>query len=381
MEAGDDPLAVGHDEALVLDHVIGGKPTAAFADAHRPARQMDPDPNADSTLHLVIEPGASGPQIGVVGGGRTARQRKLGQRNHRRNPDMIGGDPAPNGIEGREPLEEVRVLSAGYGPGQGLGEVMVGIDQTGEEQVTGQVDHLVGGIGQQGRRTDLLDPPVAGEHGAVGYLGAALVHRHQQRGVAEQQRPHGRRRYRDHMTLGDHSIETLSERLRPVIDRIAARYPGESERRQPVHTVYGGAHLFRAGTAPKLGELARKALQTYAPNGEALGAALGMAGGGDLPARVYQRVVDKLEREPVEDFRLDFEDGYGNRPDDEEDGHARSAAAEVATAVGEGTAPPFIGIRIKPFSADLHRRSLRTLDIFMTTLVEQAGGFDQMASS
>ena len=99
-----------------------------------------------------------------------------------------------------------------------------------------------------------------------------------------------------------------------------------------------------------------------------------MAGGGDLPARVYQRVVDKLEREPVEDFRLDFEDGYGNRPDDEEDGHARSAAAEVATAVGEGTAPPFIGIRIKPFSADLHRRSLRTLDIFMTTLVEQAGG-------
>ncbi|MFQ5723653.1 MAG: hypothetical protein ACE5G6_04105, partial [Terriglobia bacterium] len=25
----------------------------------------------------------------------------------------------------------------------------------------------------------------------------------------------------------------------------ARRYPGESGRRQPVHTVYGGAHLFR----------------------------------------------------------------------------------------------------------------------------------------
>ncbi len=141
-----------------------------------------------------------------------------------------------------------------------------------------------------------------------------------------------------------------------------------------MHTVYGGAHLFTAATAPKLGELARRALQTHAPDAETLGGALGMLRTADLVERVYQRVVDKLEREPVEDFRLDFEDGYGNRPDDEEDGHARSAAIEVAAATAEGTAPPFIGIRIKPLSADLHRRSLRTLDLFLTTLVEKSGG-------
>jgi len=64
---------------------------------------------------------------------------------------------------------------------------------------------------------------------------------------------------------------------------------------------------------------------------------------------VYNRVLEKLKREPVEDFRIDFEDGYGNRPDAEEDGHAESAALEVARGMQEGSLPPFIGIRIKPF--------------------------------
>ncbi|HEX2370753.1 MAG TPA: phosphoenolpyruvate kinase [Acidimicrobiia bacterium] len=174
------------------------------------------------------------------------------------------------------------------------------------------------------------------------------------------------------MTLGYQTIDRLSERLRPITDRIAARFPGESGKRQPVHTVYGGAHLFTAATAPKLGELALRALQTYAPDAATLRGALGMTGDTALIERVYERVVDKLAREPVEDFRLDFEDGYGNRSDEEEDGHARSAAAEVAKAATAGTAPPFIGIRVKPFSADLHRRSLRTLDLFLTTLVESS---------
>ena len=83
------------------------------------------------------------------------------------------------------------------------------------------------------------------------------------------------------------------------------------------------------------------------------------------------RVLDKLKREPVEDFRIDFEDGYGNRPDDEEDGHAESAASEVAQGLAAGTLPPFIGIRIKPLSNELHARSLRTLDIFVTALTKR----------
>src|SRR5919204_1733895 len=93
-----------------------------------------------------------------------------------------------------------------------------------------------------------------------------------------------------------------------------------------------------------------------------------------LAHTVYTRVVEKLRRETVEDFRIDFEDGYGNRPDAEEDGHAEAAAREVAAGMRAGTLPPFLGIRIKPFTEELHARSMRTLDIFLSTLLAEAGG-------
>jgi len=93
-----------------------------------------------------------------------------------------------------------------------------------------------------------------------------------------------------------------------------------------------------------------------------------------LAHTIYSRVWEKLKREPVEDFRIDFEDGYGNRPDPEEDGHAESAAIEVADGMAAGTLPPFIGIRIKPFTEELRARSMRTLDIFVSTALEKANG-------
>jgi len=79
-------------------------------------------------------------------------------------------------------------------------------------------------------------------------------------------------------------------------------------------------------------------------------------------------VREKLQREPVEDFRIDFEDGYGARPDEEEDAHAVAAAKELAQAMNSGEAPPFIGIRVKPLTEELRDRSIRTLDIFITSL-------------
>jgi citrate lyase beta subunit len=157
----------------------------------------------------------------------------------------------------------------------------------------------------------------------------------------------------------------------------ARAYPGEGGARQPVHTVYGGAHLFQFDSAPKLGALALRALEEHAPTGAAFADAVGLPAPEGRPASgfaetVHARVVAKLRREPVEDFRIDFEDGYGNRPDAEEDGHARAAAAEVARGAREGTLPPFVGIRIKPISPELGARSLRTLDLFVTALVREA---------
>jgi citrate lyase beta subunit len=145
-------------------------------------------------------------------------------------------------------------------------------------------------------------------------------------------------------------------------------YPGESPNRQPVHTVYGGAHLFKSNAAQKLGEVGLRTLKEYAPEPEIFGKILDL---GDLSQTIYDRVQEKLRKEPVEDFRIDFEDGYGNRPDSEEDQHSELAALEVAKGMEEKTLPPFIGIRIKPFSQELTPRSVRTLDIFLTALSQK----------
>ena len=205
-------------------------------------------------------------------------------------------------------------------------------------------------------------------------------------------------------SLSNESLADLTNRLRGANEDFTGHYPGETGRRQPVHTVYGGAHLFKSDSASRLGSLARRSLDQFAPDFVSFARAVDLPGSDELPetfddatelvaflknepdrARkekkaawlahmIYRRVSEKLQREPVEDFRIDFEDGYGNRPDDEEDGHAVSAATETAEGSKNGTLPPFIGIRIKPFNEELRARSFRTLDIFVTTLVERNNG-------
>ena len=205
-------------------------------------------------------------------------------------------------------------------------------------------------------------------------------------------------------SFSDEALSDLIAPLRQANEEFTRQYPGETGRRQPVHTVYGGAHLFKADSAKRLGTLAQRALDQFAPDFLTFAKALNIRGAEQLPetmddaaelvtdlekgpepARresnsawlahtIYNRVSEKLRHEPVEDFRIDFEDGYGNRPDDEEDEHAAAAAVEVAKGSKEGTLPPFIGIRIKPFNEELRARSFRTLDIFVSTLLDENHG-------
>ncbi|HEX3252445.1 MAG TPA: hypothetical protein VHS05_23610, partial [Pyrinomonadaceae bacterium] len=188
-------------------------------------------------------------------------------------------------------------------------------------------------------------------------------------------------------SFSDDALPDVIAPLQQANEEFMRQYPGETGRRQPVHTVYGGAHLFKADSAKRLGTLAQRALDQFAPDFLTFAKALNVRGADQLPETmddaaelvtdlekgpepmrresnsawlahtIYNRVSEKLRREPVEDFRIDFEDGYGNRPDDEEDGHAAAAASEVAKGSKEGTLPPFIGIRIKPFNEELRARS------------------------
>lgn len=172
------------------------------------------------------------------------------------------------------------------------------------------------------------------------------------------------------MSLPADTLRGLHERLARANLAQTLLYPGDRAMRQPVHTLYGGAHLFKQDSLMKLGELARHSLGEYAPNASTLAAALELTP--EIGQAIYLRLVDKLTREPIEDYRIDFEDGYGNRLDAEEDGHAESAARAAATALSAHSMPAVFGIRIKPLTEDLRERSVRTLDIFFTALTRHA---------
>ncbi|MBA2539905.1 MAG: phosphoenolpyruvate kinase [Deltaproteobacteria bacterium] len=172
-------------------------------------------------------------------------------------------------------------------------------------------------------------------------------------------------------TLPPKKLSKALEHVQSAQAKVAKLYPGDSGARQPIHTVYGGAHLFTADTARKLGELSFRSLDS-APDPALFAEVVGIQQ--DLADKVYERVAEKLKREAVEDFRIDFEDGYGNRSDEEEDGHAITAAQQVATGMAQSSLPPFLGIRIKPLTRELAARSLRTLDIFLTEMLDKSNG-------
>jgi citrate lyase beta subunit len=204
------------------------------------------------------------------------------------------------------------------------------------------------------------------------------------------------------MSLLDEARDTL-QTLASANRAFTALYPGPSAERQPVHTVYGGAQLYRWDITSRLGRSALHTLHTYGADPLEFARGVGLIGPGTASAlpgsetlrarferepatlrkeqpeawlafAVHERVLSKLEREPVEDFRIDFEDGFGARPDEEEDATAQSAARELARSMKEGTVPPFIGIRIKCFNSEWTQRGVRTLELFLSTLLAETGG-------
>ena len=114
-------------------------------------------------------------------------------------------------------------------------------------------------------------------------------------------------------------LKTIFYALETANNNFTTHYPGDNEQQQPIHTLYGGAQLYKAGTTKKIGELSEKAFIQYAPNSQTLAQALNLPGDEQLWQQIHSRVTHKLKTCAVEDYRIDFEDGYGNRPDDEED--------------------------------------------------------------
>ncbi|MBL7995408.1 phosphoenolpyruvate kinase [bacterium] len=206
-----------------------------------------------------------------------------------------------------------------------------------------------------------------------------------------------------HRSLSSETEQQVLASLKAANEQFAQIYPGDSLGHQPVHTFYGGAHLFKSDTISKLGKLALNVMHVNAANFAEFAKAVGLPGSKKLPVSkkqleilrkkvekeesllesknksawiantVYNRVIKKLTREPIEDYRIDFEDGFGYRTDAEEDHEAMRTAQETASAMEQNLLPPFFGIRIKSFSEQSKRRAMRTLDIFLTIYLEKSG--------
>ncbi|GAA3586147.1 DUF6986 family protein [Kribbella ginsengisoli] len=160
----------------------------------------------------------------------------------------------------------------------------------------------------------------------------------------------------------------LDRRLADADAALATLYPGDRGVRQPIHTVYVPADRFLVGTVDEWAEQARAVLREHGGSVAELTEVLGLPA--DHAVEVYDRVRAKLAREPIEDLRIDFEDGYGVRPDEQEDTAAVSAGQALASLVNAGTAPPYHGLRIKSLEAVSRRRGVRTLTLFVGELAE-----------
>ncbi|MGN6218414.1 MAG: DUF6986 family protein [Microbacterium sp.] len=158
------------------------------------------------------------------------------------------------------------------------------------------------------------------------------------------------------------------DRFLATTDRMLAdRFPGDDGSRQPVHTVYVPADRYTPALPAEWGETALAAVDAHG----GMAAVVRELGVPEAFASDVATLVEaKLRTEPIEDLRLDFEDGYGDRGDEAEDADVRRAAEQILAAVDAGVAPAFIGIRFKCFEAPTRARGIRSLDVFLSTLLE-----------
>ena len=173
-------------------------------------------------------------------------------------------------------------------------------------------------------------------------------------------------------SLDPGAVADATAALREANLAFARRYCGERDAPQPVHTLIEGAQHFTFDVSARRGAQALAALDRYAPNSARLGAALGISGHREIDA-IADRVRQKLKSDPIEDYRIDFEDGYGMHSSADEDRQAAIVAGEIARGIRERTLPTTIGVRIKPLTEDLRERSIRTLDLLLTAMIDSGG--------
>ncbi|WP_396119763.1 DUF6986 family protein [Dietzia sp. B32] len=167
---------------------------------------------------------------------------------------------------------------------------------------------------------------------------------------------------------------------------LVARFPGTPVIRQPVHTLYLPAERVHAGIISEVGGVALEAFDEHLPDPAALAGVLAAGDGhpallsADDAETIHALVRAKLLREPVEDLRIDFEDGFTQRGvaprdrDRDEDAHVERIVAELTGSTARAALPPFWGLRFGSFDPATRHRGIRTFTRFVLALGRAGAG-------
>ncbi|WP_133150692.1 DUF6986 family protein [Frankia canadensis] len=183
------------------------------------------------------------------------------------------------------------------------------------------------------------------------------------------------------LTATDEIHAHLAAPLAAVDADLTARHPAASadadahsdaRRSQPVHTCYLPADQMSPDIVPVWAARATTLLAAHGSDPATLAAATGGDPHPATAAAVHAHVTRVLATEPIQDLRVDLEDGYGPRPDAVEDADTERAAAALRAASAAGTLPARYGLRPKSLDPTVRARGLRSLDLFLSALVADA---------
>ena len=176
-------------DVFVLDDVVGGQAALALAAAHRAARGMEADAEVASGGDLGVDQALvpAREQVQVVGGGRAAGEEQLAQADARRHVHRLRVRVPPHLVELDQPSEERRLLHARHVAGERLRQVVVRVDEAGQDDLAAGVQAPVHGVPGRLSRPHGGDVVVFDEDPSAGQTPPRIVHGRDQTGIVDEE--------------------------------------------------------------------------------------------------------------------------------------------------------------------------------------------------
>ena len=183
-------LGIFEDRVFVFHQVVGRQAALALPHAHAAARGYKAHADGAGGFDAVVQRDAVGVDVEVVAAGSAAAEQQLGHGDLGAGVNHVGREAPPNRVRAAQPAKQLGVLYRRNRPCERLVHMVMGVDQTGNEQVVARVNHHVRRVRQHVRRPDGRNLPVAHQHRGVVQLAARIVLGGHRVGVVDEQGGH-----------------------------------------------------------------------------------------------------------------------------------------------------------------------------------------------